>query len=165
MAKAYKVQVCKEYFIFSAGHFITYDGHKCESLHGHNYRVLVCIEGDLDENWYVVDFGVLKKTVRELTEELDHKVMLPLDNPLIKLEKTESSITARYKDRIYMLPVQDVVLLPIPNTTVEMIAEYLCGRIRIELGTIVKTKLHAFEVEVEECVGQSAIYRETMEDV
>ncbi len=40
---------------FSSAHFITYGG-KCERLHGHNYGVLVEIEGTLNEDNLVFDF-------------------------------------------------------------------------------------------------------------
>ncbi|MQA91200.1 MAG: hypothetical protein GEU90_13370 [Gemmatimonas sp.] len=56
----FKVSVDKDYLVFAAGHFITYDG-VCETLHGHNYRARVEIEGELDENQLVVDFGVVSR--------------------------------------------------------------------------------------------------------
>jgi 6-pyruvoyltetrahydropterin/6-carboxytetrahydropterin synthase len=40
-AERYTVRVSKDYLVFCAGHFITYDGDHCERLHGHNYRVAV----------------------------------------------------------------------------------------------------------------------------
>ena len=46
---AFRVRVEKDYTVFSAGHFITYEGHLCEALHGHNYRVAAGFEGPLDE--------------------------------------------------------------------------------------------------------------------
>ena len=50
--------------MFCAGHFITYDGHECEPLHGHNYRAAAALEGPLDENAYVFDFTRLKRALR-----------------------------------------------------------------------------------------------------
>ena len=41
----FKVHVSKDYLIFCAAHFVTYDG-VCEPLHGHNYRASVTLEGD-----------------------------------------------------------------------------------------------------------------------
>jgi len=52
------------------------------------------------------------------------------------------------------------VILPIPNTTVEMLSQYLAGRVHAELGSV---HLKAIEVEVEENFGQSASYRETLD--
>jgi 6-pyruvoyltetrahydropterin/6-carboxytetrahydropterin synthase len=39
MSEHYHVRVTKDYLVFSAAHFITYNGNICERLHGHNYRV------------------------------------------------------------------------------------------------------------------------------
>ena len=73
----YKVRVTKDHLIFCSGHFISYEGDKCERLHGHNYRTAVEVEGPLDENHYVFDFIALKKHTRAITDELDHRMMLP----------------------------------------------------------------------------------------
>ena len=56
------------------------------------------------------------------------------------------------------------MLLPIPNTTVEMLAQYLTHRLREELthaNSVVG--IHAIELEVEENFGQSASYREVLD--
>ena len=39
MSELYHVKIEKERLVFSAAHFITYDGNTCEPLHGHNYHV------------------------------------------------------------------------------------------------------------------------------
>ena len=62
MSETYCVRMAKDYLVFSAAHFITYDGDVCERLHGHNYRVTAEIHGQLDENQYVIDFIVLRDT-------------------------------------------------------------------------------------------------------
>jgi len=60
MPERFKVRVTKDHLVFCSGHFISFEGDKCERLHGHNYRATVEIEGDLDENHYVFDFIALK---------------------------------------------------------------------------------------------------------
>jgi len=59
-----------------------------------------------------------------------------------------------------VFPAGECVILPIPNTTVEMLAQYLAARVRAELGAL---HLKTIEVEVEENFGQSASYRETLD--
>ena len=78
----FRVSVTKDYLVFASAHFITFAGHRCEGLHGHNYRARVTVEGALDEeSWFVFDFVVLKRIMRGLCDEIDHKVLLPLENP------------------------------------------------------------------------------------
>ncbi|MDQ7029083.1 MAG: 6-carboxytetrahydropterin synthase [Ardenticatenia bacterium] len=156
----FRIHVEKDYLGFCSGHFITYDGHQCETLHGHNYRARITIEGPLDENFYVVDFVKVKRMMKRICDELDHRMLLPLHNPLIELDVQEESVSVRYQHRHFLFPREDVVLLPIPNTTAEMLARYICERALDELHKLGVHDLQAIEVEVEEDIGQSATYRE-----
>jgi 6-pyruvoyltetrahydropterin/6-carboxytetrahydropterin synthase len=161
---SFRISVAKEDLVFAAAHFITFAGHRCENLHGHNYRAAVQLEGALDqESWYVVDFSAVKKVMRRLTAELDHRVLLPLENPRLAVTHQGESVAVAYDGQPrYVFPERDCVLLPIPNTTVEMLAQYLAGRLREELRAAGATTLTALELEVEENFGQSATYRESL---
>jgi 6-pyruvoyltetrahydropterin/6-carboxytetrahydropterin synthase len=157
----YKVVVEKDYLVFASGHFITYTD-TCETLHGHNYRVRAEIEGELDANAYVWDFVTFKRLMRKLVDELDHRMLLPLNNPALQLSEQGTSIEVLYKDARYVFPRRDVVLLPIPNTTAEMLASFLLGRLKQELLALGGGKIKALAVEVEESFGQSAWCRERL---
>jgi 6-pyruvoyltetrahydropterin/6-carboxytetrahydropterin synthase len=159
----FRVHVTKDYLVFAAAHFITFAGHRCESLHGHNYRVSVALEGTLDpESWYVFNFVDLKQVMKRLCDEIDHRVLLPLENPKLQIGEQAESITVAYQGRPrYVFPREDCVLLPIPNTTAEMLSQYLAGRLQVELGASAD-RLASIEIEVEESFGQSAVYRETL---
>ncbi len=156
----WEVYVTKDYLGFCAGHFITYDGSQCETLHGHNYRASIRLTGQPDENHYVFNFVTIKRLMKQTCDELDHRMLLPDQNPLITLEAAGDNILARYKDRVYSFPRQDVVRIPIPNTTAEMLARYLCERVRARLADYPTAQLSGIEIEVEESPGQSAIFRE-----
>jgi 6-pyruvoyltetrahydropterin/6-carboxytetrahydropterin synthase len=157
----YRVSVTKDYLVFASAHFVTYAGHRCEGLHGHNYRAHVTVEGALDpENWLVLDFVVLKRIMRRLCEEIDHKVLLPLENPKLQVAEVGESVTVAYEGNPrYVFPRVDCALLPVPNTTVEMLAALLTNRLRRELETRGARGLTAIEMEIEENFGQSAVYR------
>ncbi|HZG67973.1 MAG TPA: 6-carboxytetrahydropterin synthase, partial [Herpetosiphonaceae bacterium] len=60
----FEVHVSKDYLTFCAGHFITYDGSRCETLHGHNYRVSIRLAGELDVNYYVYNFVTIKRMMK-----------------------------------------------------------------------------------------------------
>ncbi len=160
----FKVAVTKDNLVFAAAHFITFPGHRCETLHGHNYRTRVGVEGGLDpEAHFVLDFSALKQLVKRVTDEIDHKVLLPLQSPKIQIreEGDTVSVAVQGKPR-YVFPRLDCALLPVPNTTVEMLAQYLAGRVCQELSRSGAARLQAIEVEVEENFGQSATYRESL---
>lgn len=155
----YRVRVTKDYTVFCSGHFITYENDKCEALHGHNYRAAASLEGELNDDAYVFDFVALKKLLRAVCDRLDHRLMLPLHNPLLTLEQDETSITIHFRDKRYVVPREDVVLLPISNTTAEKLAEWIGGELEQALRARGARGLRALEVEVEESFGQSAFCR------
>ena len=158
----FKVRVAKDYTVFCSGHFVTYEGGKCEALHGHNYRAAATLEGDLTEDNYVFDFTALKKLLRRICDSLDHRMLLPTNNPLLDICADEASFTLRYRERLYVFPRADVVQLPIPNTTAERLAEWIAGEIEADLRGRGLSGLRALEVEVEESFGQSAFYRKAL---
>src|SRR5688500_9555791 len=80
---SYSVRLDKEHHVFSAAHFITFNENVCERLHGHNYRVAVEVEGPLDQNQYVIDFIALRDELKSITDELDHRMLLPTGHPLL----------------------------------------------------------------------------------
>ena len=165
MTGQFRVSITKEDLVFAAAHFITFAGHRCETLHGHNYRAAVELGGSLEpDSWYVVDFSAVKQIMRQLTGELDHKVLLPTGNPIVRVTKDADRVNVAVSGAPrYVFPARDCVLLPIPNTTVEMLAQYLTGRLRTELAAKGVNHLAVVEMEVEENFGQSAIYREEMD--
>ncbi len=158
MAEQFKIRVTKDHLVFCSGHFISYEGNKCERLHGHNYRTAVEVEGDLDENHYVFDFIALKHRTKAITDELDHRMLLPTGNSLIVVEEGPKSIRVRYQDRQWSFPRDDCVLLPIENTTAELLARYIGGRLLEDLRRQHRFEPRVLRVEVEENIGQSATY-------
>jgi 6-pyruvoyltetrahydropterin/6-carboxytetrahydropterin synthase len=61
-------------FDFCMAHRLTFHKGKCYNLHGHNYLLEVEVEGKLDENGFVMDFGDLKEIVKPFVEWLDHSL-------------------------------------------------------------------------------------------
>jgi 6-pyruvoyltetrahydropterin/6-carboxytetrahydropterin synthase len=158
MAERFKVRVTKDHLVFCSGHFISYEGDKCERLHGHNYRAAVEVEGVLDRNYYVFDFIALKRETRTITDELDHRMMLPTQNPLIRVEPSAKAVQVRYRDREWVFPRDDCVLLPIENTTAELLARYIAQRLIGVLADKHQFRPDVLRIEVEESPGQSATY-------
>ncbi len=156
MSERYKVRVTKDHLVFCSGHFISYEGDKCERLHGHNYRATVEIEGELDENHYVFDFIALKQRTKEITDELDHRMMLATRNASIAVEEGPRGVHVRYRQREWLFPRDDCVLLPIENTTAELLARWIAQRLVEELQRHHNYRPEVLRVEVEENVGQSA---------
>ena len=156
MQPQYDVRVVKDYLVFSAAHFITYAGGLCERLHGHNYRIEVEAKGPLDENYYVLDFIALRDAASKIALSLDHHVLLPTQSQLIKVEKSDRETTAAFADRRWVFPNEDCVLLPVPNTTAELLGKWIAERLLEELTTKGHPTPTQLTVRVEENFGQWA---------
>lgn len=152
----YTVRVSKDYLVFCSGHFITYDGDHCERIHGHNYRASVEVCDELDANSYVVDFIALKDLARALVNELDHRMLLPTQNPRIELSSEGANMKVCYGERYWSFPREECVLLPIANTTAESLAYYLGTRLSGPLEQLMGRRPRVLRVEVEESFGQLA---------
>jgi 6-pyruvoyltetrahydropterin/6-carboxytetrahydropterin synthase len=163
MMSAYRIDVSRDNLMFAAGHFASYDDDQVEPLHGHNYRLGVTIEGPTEQNAYVFNFVTLKRIMKRLVDELDHHMLLPRTNPLIEVAPEDDGVIVRTQGRWYRFPQEDVVVLDLPNTTVEMIARHLCERLRQELAAREDaTHITAIEIALEESFGQTAHYREAL---
>ena len=154
MAENYSVRVTKDYLVFSAAHFITFDGGTCERLHGHNYRVRAEVHGPLDENHYVVDFIALRDSLREIVAELDHHMLLPTDHSMIRVAADDREVTVTFEDRRWVFPRCDCVLLPLANTTTELMARYIALRLLDALEARTGTRPTRLRIELDENYGQ-----------
>ena len=157
MSEHYAVRVSNDSLVFSAAHFITFAGGVCEELHGHNFRVAVEVRGPVDQNHYVVDFVALQDAVETILDELDHRVLLPTEHPRIRVTANEREVEARFEDRRWVFPRGDCVLLPIANTTSELLARHIGIRLRAELRAACDIRPEIVRIEVAESSGRSAV--------
>jgi 6-pyruvoyltetrahydropterin/6-carboxytetrahydropterin synthase len=156
MNPAYSVRVTKDYLVFSAGHFITFAGGQCERVHGHNFRIAVEVRDALDENHYVFDFVALLEMSRAIALELDHRMLLPDRSALIHVNSDGDNWRVSFGQRYWSFPKDECVLLPIANTTTELIATYFGGRLREAMINRGMPVPRVLRVDVEENFGQWA---------
>lgn len=71
-------------FRFEAAHSLPYlpAGHKCRNEHGHSYRVVVFVTGEIDEKLgWVVDYADIKAAATPWINLLDHTNINRLVSP------------------------------------------------------------------------------------
>ena len=153
----WKVRVDGTDLRFSAAHFTTFEG-QCEPLHGHNYAVTVEAEGELTGDSWVIDFAKLRKMARRVCDELDHRFLLPLDSPVLEVSNGTRNWKVRFGERGWVFPEEEVVTLPIDNSTAERLAEWFAGRLAGELHAAGAGNVTAITVGIEEAPGQSGWY-------
>jgi 6-pyruvoyltetrahydropterin/6-carboxytetrahydropterin synthase len=152
----YAVKITKEEIVFSAAHFITFNGNICERLHGHNYRVAAEVVGPLDENQYVFDFIALRDTLKTITSQLDHHVLLPTKHAAIRVTENDREVEAKFEDRRWVFPKEDCILLPVENTTAELLANYIGQQLLHRLTAENKPLPKTLRISVDECQNQWA---------
>ncbi|QDT19354.1 MULTISPECIES: 6-pyruvoyl trahydropterin synthase family protein [Gimesia] len=153
----YKVRVTKDHLVFSAAHFITFNGNICERLHGHNWRVAAELTGPLDENGYVFDFIALRDQLQKTVDALDHRVLLPTQHDKIKVREDQNEVEATFEERRWVFPREDCILLPVANTTAELIAHWIGQQLMTVIGSDAASQIESVQIEVEENFGQWAI--------
>ncbi len=153
----YQVRVTKDHLVFSAAHFITFNGNICERLHGHNWRVAAELTGPLDENGYVFDFIALRDQLQKTVDALDHRVLLPTLHPKINVREQNQEVEAAFENRRWVFPREDCILLPVENTTAELIAHWIGQQLLTVIGSNAANQIESVQIEVEENFGQWAI--------
>ena len=87
-------------FRFEAAHRVQQlpSQHPCHEMHGHGYRVVIEISGEVDETTgFLLDYGDVKKAVAPIIEKLDHSCL----NDIEDLKFTTSEYLCRWLwDRI-----------------------------------------------------------------
>lgn len=151
------LHLAKQNFKFSAAHFLIFDEKHAERLHGHNYQVRVDIrapaEADLQAQGYFIDFNVFKKFIKSRLDQWDEIVLLPAKHPDMKFKKTAKSLEVTFRDRFYVFPLNEVILLPVTNTSVEQLSRMLAEDF---YGEFKKYGVLKVKVSVEETRGQGA---------
>jgi len=161
MSRTFTIEVAKDYFNFASAHFLIFANGKREPLHGHNYQVSVKIEGELDRSGVVIDFISFKPLVKRICDALDHRTLIQTQSPLVRVRRLSKEVEIRYKQQRIILPKQDTLLLPLMNTSTELLAEYVANQIRRQVRLkFPAAQVRSLEVGVEEARSQRGFYRE-----
>ena len=152
--RVFRVQLEKDTMVFSAAHFITFNGNVCESIHGHNYAVKAEVVGPLDENGYVCDFIALRDGLAEIVATMDHKVVLPATHPMITVVDDGKEVLVTFEQKRWIFPTEDCVILPVTNTTAELMAGYIAEELKSRTMEKFGNQLTKLIVGVDENRGQ-----------
>jgi len=125
------MKIAKE-FHWEMGHRLPEHFGKCKNIHGHSYKMIVELEGSLDENGMILDYYDLKRIVNPIVEELDHAFMVyEKDKQIIEFLESMKS-----KKRIVEF-----------QSTVENICRYILTEIKKNQlpSNVKKVKVRIFE--------------------
>ncbi len=125
------MKIAKE-FHWEMGHRLPEHFGKCKNIHGHSYRMIVEIEGSINDSGMIMDYFDLKKTVNPIIEELDHAFMV--------YEKDEEIVK-------FLQSVKSKMVIVKFQSTVENICKYILDKIKKSSlpSNVDKVKVRIFE--------------------
>lgn len=88
------MEIYKE-FVFEAAHRLPNvpDGHKCARLHGHSWKGVIYVRGEIGQrSGWVMDFAEIKRAFRPIYEQLDHHYLNDIDG----LDNPTSEVLAKW---------------------------------------------------------------------
>ena len=155
---SFSIRVYKQYFNFSAAHFLIFENGEREPIHGHNYKVAIKGTTKQLQSDMVFDFLDIKPIVKEVCDSLDHLLLIPSEHPTLKIDQRDSQIELTCPDGArFSFPAQDVLLLPLPNISAERLSIFIGQEIKKKVSERFQFQFSSLDVEVEETPGQSAI--------
>jgi len=118
----------KEVYFESAHRLLHYEG-KCNRIHGHQFRVEVWLEGEVDPTTQIlVDYNVIKQIINRF----DHQIILNHEDPMVPVLSTFQEVITTTGD-----------------PTSELLARLIADEINTECGqekrSIAVTKIRVWE--------------------
>jgi 6-pyruvoyl-tetrahydropterin synthase len=150
------IEIGQGEFTFCAAHAGLHDT-GFEPLHGHTFQVTVRLAGSCDPiTGMVCDFGPVKAALREVIRPLKRRTLVATATDPATVETHGDSVWVSDGIRSWSFPADDVVLLPLANTSTEELAGYLLGQLGPRLPT---GRLAWVEVSLSEAPDASATVR------
>ncbi len=157
--ESWSISIEKDYLKFSAAHFLIFPDGTAERLHGHNYKVYVDVHTALDSHGLVLNFQEIKPLIRDLCDELDEHLLLPGAHPVLTATKVGEHYDVRYRERRYLIPLAEVLVLPVGNTSAENLAAWFGRALRQRIAERwPQLVVRQLSVGVEEAPGQRGVW-------
>ncbi|MFL0803151.1 MAG: 6-carboxytetrahydropterin synthase [Agarilytica sp.] len=130
--------------------------HPSRGLVGETWQVNVELHGELDSQGMVVDFGHVKKRIKRwLDEEVDHRLVVPLNSPCVNLQqgdahnKDSQHLTWTYQEHIIKTtcPRQALTLIDADVVTTDSVAQYCVDQLLKEFPSSVEKLVITFTPE------------------
>ncbi len=136
---------------FSSAHLLP-EHKKCSVLHGHTYAIHAKFYGEKGRQDFVIDFSIVKSSLRKIADRLDHMVLIPKTNTYFEIADKE--IQVAFDGKKYVFPKMDCVLLPMNSVTAENLAEFILEELLKEMD--LPKNIKKLEIGVDEGFGQGA---------
>lgn len=152
-----RLELHKEDFKFSAGHFTMFSPTNREHLHGHNFTVFVGIDSHIRENGLTFDYGLAKKHISTMCKQLSETFLIPQNSKYLKFYQEHGYEIVEFNGEKIPFLKRDIKYLPVENISVEDLSSYFLNEF---LRTFVKPNnygIFAVDVKVYSGPGQCGV--------
>ena len=156
MPRFLNLEIHKEEFSFSAGHFTIFSATERESLHGHNYHVSILFNVKIEHNGLSFDYQHYKRKLHKLCDQLDRRFLLPAKSPYLRLEEADGFWIGHFNEKKIPLPKEDVCILPLSNITIEELSHWFLEKLIENQAEIIEHAIAKLVVKVFNGPNQSA---------
>lgn len=123
------IEISKEYLKFSAAHFTVFSATERERLHGHNFKVAAKVTAPVGPNGMCFSYRILKDKLEALCASLDEYLLLSADSPHLSISEEDGDYVVWFNGETMRFLIEDTLLLPVRNATVEEYSRYLLERL------------------------------------
>ena len=155
-----KLFVSKDEHKFSCAHMTLFPDGTKERLHGHNFRLGMAVELVPNAPDRLLDFAKIKAVLAALAAELREHLLVPTQTDAVVIVSRDADTTElTICGKRYVIPSDEIRLLPVPNVVVEHLAQYLWARAVAQVGPeLSDAGVCRVELTVTEAPGQGATY-------
>ena len=160
MKRLTTIELYKEQMKFSSGHFTIFSATEREGLHGHNFTVYAALDTFVEDNGLNFDYRYYKQKILLLCKQLTHRFIIPEYSPFLKIKKDTTYYHIHFNKEIIPFLINDVVLLPITNVTVEDLSQWFVEQLLLDKQGLEKHNIQKIVIKVFSSPGQcgSAIW-------
>jgi 6-pyruvoyl-tetrahydropterin synthase len=113
-------------------HFLAFHDGKCKNVHAHGSCVVSAeVGGSLNGQW-VVDFGIIKRTIKGVVEQIDHKFVVKHEYVQFNGNKAVIMYNTLNGEHLIELPSSEVFVLE-QDPTLENIIFYIAEKVLEQL--------------------------------
>lgn len=149
------VELHKDEFSFSAGHFTIFSATEREDLHGHNYNVALEMQVTIKDNGLAFDYRVYKKKILSLTDKIDRRFLLPSQSTYLTIEDAGDMWLAHFNNEKIPFLKRDVVILPVTNVTIEELSYWFLQQLTQNTRELEQHGIQQIKLSVFNGPGQS----------
>lgn len=158
------IELHKEHMKFSVAHFTIFSATERENLHGHNYTVSLIMDVEVKELGLSFDYRDYKKIMLDLCKSINSTLLLPRDNPYLKITEEDKIYRINFADEEMLLPKRDVTILPIHNITVEELSRWMVSRLIEHFkDKLAHDLIRTITIKVFSAIGQSGSFSQKLQ--